>query len=342
MITELRDISRPYLIFLGDIVDPLDAKIATGLKHWRFDDCFGQVRLTSEALDVGLPSHTLESARKSGVRTAILGGSPAGGRLPESWIEFAADALTLGFDVVSGLHDRLTDQPRLKGLAETFGRRLIDIRHSDARFPIGSPRRRNGRRILTVGTDTCVGKKFTALSMTEAMRRTGYDVSFRATGQTGLLISGGGIVIDGVASDFVSGAVEVLSPSADIDHWDVIEGQGSLLHPSHAAVTLGLVHGAQPDYLILCHVAGTQSLVDWPEISIPSLNNYADLYLEAAYLTNPEARVLGLSINTSALQTDKVDTVLQKISDDTGYVTVDPIAKGVSGLVELLPKPGRN
>ncbi len=152
----------------------------------------------------------------------------------------------------AGLHNKLADVPELKALADRLGRSLFDVRHPTQHYPVASGRKRSGKRLLPVGTDCSCGKMYTALAIEKRSRRGG-KATFRATGQTGILISGSGVSIDAVVSDFVSGAVETLSPDNDADHWDIIEGQGSLFHPSFAGVTTGLIHGAQPDALVLCH-----------------------------------------------------------------------------------------
>ena len=165
----------------------------------------------------------------------------------------------------------------------------------------GTGKKRSGRRVLTVGTDCAVGKKYTALAIEKEMRARGVDADFRATGQTGIFISGRGIAVDSVVSDFVSGAAEWLSPAAAPQHWDVIEGQGSLFHPAYAGVTLGLIHGSQPDALVLCHDLARTGIADYEGYAIPSYEACFEAYLAAARLTNPAARFAGVSLNTSSL-----------------------------------------
>lgn len=330
------DAKGPYLLFLADAKDELDAKIATGLKYWRNDDCIGQFALPGCEIDCSLPNMTPEEAFLKGASSMVVCASPAGGRLPGAWIKELQFALISGLDLISGLHDRLDAIDVLVETAKKYDRRLFDIRQTKMKFPIGSPRGRSGNRILTVGTDTCVGKKFSAISLATEMNQNGYNVSYRATGQTGLLISGSGIVIDAVVADFISGAVEILSPDSDEDHWDVIEGQGSLLHPSHAGVTLGLVHGSQPDYLVLCHVAQTTHIADWPEIRIPPLREYADRYLDAASLTNSNVKLLAVCVNSSGLRPETRNEYLADLEDELGVVVVDPVAQGMSRVIEAL------
>src|SRR6185503_8511421 len=183
--------------------------------------------------------------------------------------------------------------------------------------PVASGRRRTGRRLLTVGTDCAVGKKYTALALARELRARGVDATFRATGQTGILIAGSGIPIDAVVSDFVAGAAETLSPDAAPDHWDVVEGQGSLFHPAYAGVTLGLVHGTQPDLLVLCHEASRREIDDYPDHPIPLLAEALRRYREAAALTNPGVEWLGVSLNTGGLAAAAGEQALEAARAET-------------------------
>jgi uncharacterized NAD-dependent epimerase/dehydratase family protein len=235
------------------------------------------------------------------------------------------------------MHARLTDHPALAAAARRHGRRLIDVRVAPAGIPVASGRRRSGRRLLTVGTDCCVGKKYTALVLARELAARGVRCTFRATGQTGILIAGSGIPIDAVVSDFVAGAAEVLSPDAAADHWDVVEGQGSLFHPAYAGVTLGLVHGSQPDLLVLCHEAGRATIDEYPGYPIPPLAEAARRYREAAALTNPAADLLGVSLNTASLDRAGQERALAEAREETGLPCVDPLReRGVGELVDAL------
>ncbi|HYE00739.1 MAG TPA: DUF1611 domain-containing protein, partial [Alphaproteobacteria bacterium] len=221
------EIAPPHLLFLGDAADQLAAKTAEGLARWRLGDCAGQLRLPGCAADCGLPDLTLEAGREAGARSLVVGVANRGGTLAESWLPTLLRALELGYDIAAGLHDRLSDRPELAEAARRHGRRLIDIRHADRRFPVASGRPRPGRRLLTVGTDCSVGKMVTALALTAALKDRGARATFRATGQTGILIAGGGVPVDALPGDFIAGAAEWLTPANDPDHWDIVEGQGS-------------------------------------------------------------------------------------------------------------------
>ena len=180
-------------------------------------------------------------------------------------------ALELGMDLASGLHHRLPTSRPCARPRRGCGRQIADVRHPTREFHVGNGVKRPGKRLLTVGTDCSIGKMFTALAIEKEMRARGIKADFRATGQTGILIAGDGVSIDAVVSDFVSGAVEWLCPANDPDHWDVIEGQGSLFHASYAGVTLGLIHGAQPDALVVCHEPTRAHMRGLPDYKLPDL-----------------------------------------------------------------------
>ena len=214
-----------------------------------------------------MPRLTAAEARARGARSLVIGIANEGGRILESWIPSLVSALEAGLDIVSGMHARLEDTPALKSAAERQGRRLINVRTPPRNIPIGTGAKRSGKRLLTVGTDCALGKKYTALALARAFRARSVAADFRATGQTGIMIAGSGMPMDAVVADFEAGAAEQLSPHAAADHWDVIEGQGSLFHPSYAAVSLGLLHGSQPDVIVVCHEPGRRQVVGLETLS---------------------------------------------------------------------------
>ncbi len=326
----------PYLLFLGDVGDQLAAKTASGIVHWRPEHCFGQLRLPGCRADLGIPDRTIEEARAAGVPTLVIGVANSGGVLSESWLDTLLRAIDAGLDIASGLHMRLRDVPELAERAAARGTRLFDVRHPNRRFATGTGRRRSGRRLLTVGTDCSCGKMYTALAIEREMKERGMKATFRATGQTGILISGGGVSIDAVVADFISGAVEWLAPDNEPDHWDVIEGQGSLFHPAFAGVSLGLLHGAQPDALVLCHEPTRRHMRGLPHQPLPDLEECMDLNLRAARLTNPQARFVGLSVNSSRLPPAEREALLDELRARTGLPVVDPFTTGVGAIVDRL------
>ncbi|GBU19408.1 MULTISPECIES: N-acetyltransferase DgcN [Methylobacterium] len=328
-------IATPYLMFLGDVPDTLAAKTAYGIVDWRPEWCVGQLRMPGCAADLGIPDLTLPQAVERGCRTLVVGVVNAGGVLPDHWIAEIVAALEAGLDVASGLHVALSSVEPIAKAAAANGRALHDVRLSAERFPTGKGTRRPGRRLLTVGTDCSVGKKYTVLALERAMRERGLDADFRATGQTGVFISGKGVAIDAVVADFISGAVESISPAADPGHWDLIEGQGSLFHPSFAGVSLGLLHGAQPDAFVVCHEP-TRTRMRGVEHPLPTIREVIDLTVRLGRLTNPGIRAVGIAVNTQALEEDEARKLLSALADEHGLPATDPVRFGVDEIVERL------
>jgi len=326
----------PYLLFIGNAADQLAAKTAIGILQWRRDWCLGQTRLPGCQANLDLPEMTPEEAAASGARTMVVGVANAGGFIPEAWSRMLVRALHAGLDLASGLHDRLSDIPEVRSEAAALGRALHDVRHPARRFAVGSGERRPGRRLLTVGTDCSSGKMYTALSLVDAMRRRRLDADFRATGQTGIFIAGDGVSVDAVVSDFISGATEWLSPAASPAHWDVIEGQGSLFHPSYAGVSLGLLHGAQPDALVMCHEPTRTHMRGLPNRPLPDLAACIAANEQAARLTNPNAACVGVCINSSGLGPAEAEACLVRTRDRLGLPCVDPLIHGVDAIVDRL------
>ena len=329
-------IQTPYLLFLGDAHDHLAAKVARGIKDWRPDQAVGQYRMEECKTDLGIPDLTLEEARKAGAKTLVVGVANRGGVISDSWKAILNEALEAGFDLASGLHNLLRDEPDLVATAKRCGRALHDVRVPTEKYPIANGRKRNGKRCLAVGTDVSSGKMYTSLAIQREMQRRGIKSTFRATGQTGILIEGSGVPLDAVIADFMSGAIEQLTPDNDIDHWDLIEGQGSLFHVSYSGVTLALVHGGQPDALVLCHDASRKEMRGTPGYAPPSLEDLRDLALTMARMPNPRCRVVGAAINTSGLEEAEVDGYVQDVEGRLGIPAVDPVRHGTGRLVDAL------
>lgn len=320
-------IRKPYLLIVGDMTDRTFAKTGLGLRDWCAEDCVGQLRFNPYAVDLGLPDLSIAEAAAAGAKTAVIAISPPGGNLPSGWVTALHSAMEAGMDIASGLHSRLQDIPELAESAQVTGRTLHNVRLSAANFDIGTGRKRSGKRMLMVGTDCAVGKKYSALAIARALQNNGIKATFRATGQTGILIAGQGVAVDAVKTDFISGAAESLSPNNAPDHWDIVEGQGSLFHPSFAAVTLGLVHGSQPDLMVLCHKVDRDHISGLPEYQVPDLMTAIPLYTTVARLTNPAARVVAISLNCSAVSTERAQEALAQAEATTGLVAFDPLAE---------------
>lgn len=331
------EIPSPSLLFLGDVSNPLDAKTAMGLRDWRPEGCVGQCRLPGCAVDLGLPDMSFSEAVAAGAHSVVIGVAPSGGALKAEWVSVLAEALRSGLSLVSGLHRKLSEESELVKAAAASGQQLIDIRVPPASISIATGRQRSGKRLLMVGTDCCVGKKYSALSLHKALQGRGIAATFRATGQTGILISGEGIPMDAVVSDFLSGAAEMLTPDAASDHWDVIEGQGSLFHPAYAAVTLGLVHGSQPDAMVLCHGSGRTVIDEYEDYPVPDLRECVAQYEQAARVTNRQSSIVGISLNTRGLNATQALSACRDASILTGLPCVDPMRHALDSIIDALP-----
>ena len=329
-------IKPPFLLLLGDAQDLGYIKTALGLIEWRPDDCLGQLRITNDCISAGLPDMTLTEAKAAGIKTIIIGVAPAGGRLPNSWLATLKEALHSGFDIASGLHDKLNDNNDLVELAKSQNSQLLDLRAISEKFATGTGIKRTGKRLITVGTDCAVGKKYTALSIYRALRDTGIATDFRATGQTGILLAGSGIPIDATIADFTAGAAEALSPNNEDDHWDVIEGQGAIFHPAYSGVCLSLLHGSQPDAMVLCHDPSRPYLLGHVSFKVPGIAHCISSYEMLARLTNPDAKVVAVAINSRELGARAYNDYKIKVTDLTGLVCCDPLREGVAGIVETL------
>jgi uncharacterized NAD-dependent epimerase/dehydratase family protein len=300
----------PYLLFLGDTVEPGYAKTAFGLRDWAPDKCVGEFALPTATVSTGLPRMSPWEAHAAGARALVIGVANSGGFIDPAWLPALGDALDAGLDIVSGLHARLTDVEVLRERAQRLGRRLIDIRCPPANIPVGTGIKRSGKRLLTVGTDCALGKKYTALAINREFKRRGLATDFRATGQTGIMIAGWGIPMDAVVADFAAGAAEMLSPAAADDHWDVIEGQGSILHPAYAGVSLALLHGSQPDVFVVCHDPTRTRLLGDEDFAVPSVDEIIDLTVRLGSRTNPAIRCGGLCLNTSSLSDEEASLLM--------------------------------
>jgi uncharacterized NAD-dependent epimerase/dehydratase family protein len=329
-------IKTPYLLFLGDAPDQLAAKVAIGIKDWRPENAVAQFRMVGCGADLGIQDMTLAEAKAAGAKTLVIGVANRGGIISDAWKSVLKDALYMGYDLASGLHNLLRDEADLVEAATANSCALHDVRVPSVQYPIANGRKRSGKRCLTVGTDCSVGKMYTAMAMDAEMRKRGLKSSFRATGQTGILITGGGVPLDAVIADFMAGSVEYLTPDNDIDHWDHIEGQGSLFHVSYSGVTMALVHGGQPDALILGHEPTRLHMRGLPEYQQPSLEELRDVTLTLARVGNPTCQVVGISVNTQHMSDAESMSYLAEVEARMGLATVDPIRIGAGRLVDAL------
>lgn len=329
-------LTKPYLLFLGDAHDQLGAKVAQGIVDWRPENAIGQRRLPDCKADLGITEMTIDEAVSAGAGTLVVGVANRGGFIAETWIDELVVALESGMDIAAGLHNKLADVPILVETAAKHGRKLFDVRHATESYPVGTGAKRPGKRLLPIGTDCSCGKMYTALAIEKEMRARGWNADFRATGQTGILITGEGVPLDAVISDFIAGAIEALAPANDPDHWDVIEGQGSLFHPAYAGVTAGLIHGSQADALIMCHEPTRSHMRALPDYPVRDMADLMPLALQMAQLTNSDAKFVGVAINTKSLPEEEAMAYLATTEDRLGLPTVDPVRTGVARIVDAL------
>lgn len=329
-------IPGPYLLYLGDARDEISVKTSRGVAVFRPDLSVGEYRRSCAAVTLGLPQMSFAEAVASGARTLILGVANAGGVLGTDAVDDVVAALDAGLNVAAGLHDRLRANPAIRAAAQRTGRQLFDVREPPENLRVGVGVRRAGRRLLTVGTDCSVGKMYTTLALARTLEARGVASDFRATGQTGILVAGGGMPVDAVVADFISGSVEMVSPAREDGGWDLIEGQGSLFHPSYAGVSLGLLHGAQPDAIVLCHEPGRARMRGLPDRTLPDLRTCLEANLAAARLTNPDVIAVGVALNTSKLDAAAARDVCAATAEALDLPCQDPFRMGVDLIIDRL------
>lgn len=329
-------IETPYLLYLGSAQESADIKTSRGLAVFRPDICIGEFRHDDCPLTLGLPRMGMAEAAAKGARTLVLGVVNPGGTLGDVLVDDALAAIEAGMDVAAGLHRKLADDRRLAAAARSHGRTLHDVRFPAADIPVGNGYPRRGKRLLTVGTDCSVGKMYTSLCLTRGLEQRGVAATFRATGQTGILVAGSGVPLDAVVADFISGAVEQLAPVRDDDGWDIIEGQGSLFHPSFAGVSLGLLHGAQPSAIVLCHDPSRDHMRGIPGRKLPDIGACLAANLQAARLTSPGVRVVGIALNTSQMTESAAQALCRDLAVRFDLPCTDPFRMGVDPILDRL------
>ena len=266
----------------------------------------------------------------------LIGIAPPGGKIPEHWEPIVLQAIRRGLSVISGLHDFLKDNPRFVRAAAEHGVELIDLRDNDERdVASGRPFRPGCLRIHTVANDCSCGKMVAAVEVTEGLRRAGVDAAFAATGQTGIVVAGGGCAVDRVISDFVAGAAEKLIRTHEHHEVVVVEGQGSLFHPRYSGVTLGLLHGLMPNGLILCYEMGRRVIFGMEHLPLPPLAEVIDFYQRAANIVHP-CRVIGVAVNGQRFSDAEVAEECRRTEDEFGLPTCDVIRHGPHKLVEAV------
>ncbi|MFH1422338.1 MAG: DUF1611 domain-containing protein, partial [Planctomycetota bacterium] len=271
--------------------------------------------------------------------TLAIGIAPPGGGLPDEYRQYILDAIKEKMDIISGLHLFLSDDSAISEAAKKYNAKIFDVRRVPQNIPVGTNLAKNTKciRLHTVGTDCNVGKMLVSYEIASAARKTGWDSKFVATGQTGIMIEGDGIAVDRAISDFVSGVTEKMVLNNAHRELLVIEGQGTLIHPSYSGVTLGLLHGCAPDGLIMCHHAGRLHIGNYPEIKIPPITEMIKLYEHAAAFVNP-VKVVAIALNCVDYNTEKAQEEIDKIEKETGLPATDVVKFGCDKIINVLEK----
>ena len=281
---------------------------------------------------------SVEEAMAYGPSSLLLGVATPGGWIPEHWREWLTEAIEAGMEIANGLHRFLRDDKELVRLARAHKATLWDVRDPPRDIPLftGKSLTVPKRIVLTVGSDCAVGKMTVTLELTRAAHEAGYSSQFIATGQTGILIAGGGIVVDRVIADFLPGAAERLvtetHPASDVL---MVEGQGSLWHPAYSAVTLGLLHGSTPHVMVLCHQAGRTAIEEPPYTALPPLDEMVRVY-EATAATVRPARVACVAVNCGGLSPRDRKSALGEVEGETGLPAGDVMAGDAPRLWEAV------
>ena len=329
-------IPGPFLLYLGHSDDAVGIKTSRGVAAFRPDECVGEWRHDDCPLTLGLPRMDAAQGRAAGANTLILGIANAGGRMGDALVRDALSAIANGMHVASGLHQRLRDVPEIAAAAGQAGVQLFDVRDPPADLPVGNGRKRAGNRLLTVGTDCSVGKMYSTLALRDAMLARGIRADFRATGQTGILIAGSGVPVDAVVADFISGAIETITPARTDDGWDLIEGQGSLFHPSFAGVSTGLLHGAQPRAIVMCHDPAREHMRGLPHYAVPGIAECLAANLSVARLTSPDVQAVGIALNTVKLSEEEARRLCAETADAHGLPCTDPYRFGADPIIDWM------
>jgi uncharacterized NAD-dependent epimerase/dehydratase family protein len=343
-------VSRPRKLLIlaeGFSADPHYGKTGRGVIRYRPQDVVAILdsTRTGETQD-GFPIvGSVSEALPLEPTTALVGVATQGGRFPPAWRELLKDCIANGLDVESGLHEFISDDPELAGLAATAGVELRDLRKPPPglNVPTGGNLTHGSRVVLLVGSDCAIGKMTVALELDAAIRARGIASEFVPTGQTGIAIAGWGIAVDAVVSDFIAGAAErlVLEGVARGGELLLVEGQGSLLHPAYSGVTLGLLHGSAPHAYVLCHTSGQRFVDDDERFPIPSLTELIGLHERMSLLARP-APVIAIALNTRLLDDAAARRAIAAAEDETGLPADDPVRFGPSRLGDavLAFRPG--
>ena len=268
--------------------------------------------------------------------TLVIGNATQGGFITEEYRQEIANALNSGCDVISGMHQFLNDDEHLKELAKQNNVKLIDLRMppEPPHFPTGSWQKRKIPVLLIVGTDCDTGKMTSAWEISRRLIDRGRKIEFIGTGQTGILLSGSGVPIDAVKADFMAGEIEHLIDNIPKDtELVIVEGQGSLTNQFYAGVTLGLMHGAMPDYMLMTHDPSRD--LDVTDFPMKSMRHVMNLHIDLMNAFK-ESKFIGINLLTFAFEEEKALDVINKSQEDFGIETTDLIRFGNRGLIDAI------
>ncbi len=342
-------VARRLVILTEGHSEPITAKTAASVLRYKPEDVLAlldttQVGKTAQQL-LGVGGEIPVVANLDAVpkaNTLMLGIAPPGGRMPEAWRSVILAAIDRGMDVVSGLHDFLSNDAEFCNAAKLKGVQLIDVRKNNERDVADRQNiREDCLRIHTVGQDCSLGKMLVALEVSHALECAGQKSKFIATGQTGIMIEGDGAPIDCVVADFVSGAVEKLILANQHNDILLIEGQGSLAHPRYSGVTLSLLHGCMPHGMIMCYEVGRKNVNGMEHVPLQPLSKLVNVYETMANLMCP-SKVIGVAMNSQFVSADEAEAEREKIRRELGLPVCDVIRHGPEELVQavqaLLPQ----
>lgn len=334
--------NRRFLILTEGYTNPVRAKTACCVLRYCPDEVIAlldtsQAGQTSrELLNVGNAPIVARLVDAPEAKTLLVGVANPGGIIPSAWRTFIVEALERGMDVVSGMHEFLADDPTLAAIAHESGANIVDVRNQRVqRIARSEGLRDDCLRIHTVGQDCSVGKMVASVELVNGLKRRGVEAKFAATGQTGIVVEGDGYPIDCMVADFVNGAAEQLV--LDHQHHEVlvVEGQGSLVHPSYSAVTLGLLHGCQPHGLILCYEPGRKSALGVEHVQLPPLAAIKSLFETMAAVRRP-CKVIGIAMNSRQMTTEEAEEERSRIRSEFGLPVCDVIRHGPGELVDAV------
>jgi uncharacterized NAD-dependent epimerase/dehydratase family protein len=294
-------------------------------------------RTSGELLGVGNVPIVAQLDDVPDANTLLLGIAPPGGKIPQPWRAIILDAIARRkMDVISGLHDFVANDPEFAAAAQASGATIHDVRkNTEKAIARRQGLRRDCLRVHTVGHDCSIGKMVVSIEITNGLKQRGHDAKFIATGQTGIMVEGDGLPIDCVVADFVSGAAEKMI--LEHQHHDIllIEGQGSLVHPSYSGVTLGLLHGCAPQALILCYEIGRERVTGVESVKIPPLAEIKRIYDVMSNIHQP-CQIIGIGINSRIASKAEAARERARVKAEFGLPACDVFRDGAGELVDAV------